>query len=99
MCSEGRGGRMINLYTRIDEVEFGRASTRLRNIFYQNKIFTIGELFSLSAKDLLKLNNFGKSSLGYVKQTFEDLGLQETFAPDEKKLSQSAQIKNNACGI
>jgi DNA-directed RNA polymerase alpha subunit len=71
---------MVNRNKRIDEVDFGKTSVKLRNIFYQNKIFTIGDLGGKSAEDLLKMYNFGKYSLVCVKQTLENMGIRDLFA-------------------
>lgn len=79
---------MVNPNTRIDEVDFGKASFRLRNVLYQNKVFTVGDLSRLSAKDLLKMYNFGRVSLCSVKHTLEGMGFKGRLAVAEKSYKQ-----------
>jgi DNA-directed RNA polymerase alpha subunit len=83
---------MINLATRIDEVEFGNATSRLRNILYKNKIYTVGGLMRLSADDILKLPCFGRGRLVSVKQTLESMGFH--LAAAGKMRNQTSRMRN-----
>lgn len=57
---------------RIEELDF---SVRTYNCLKKANILTIGELVQISEQDLMGIRNFGKKSLGEVKDKLAQLGL------------------------
>jgi len=67
--------------TKIGELDL---SNRARNCLETENITTVGELIQRSEEDLLKMRNFGKTSLMEVRKKLTAIGLSITSATDKK---------------
>ncbi len=61
------------LSTQIDDI-FPNLSTRLSNCLKDSSISTIGDLVKKAEKSLLRIPNFGRSSLREIKAALEKVG-------------------------
>lgn len=50
-------------------------SARVENGLVANRVFTLGDLIRLSENDLLRIHNFGRTSLTEVKRKLQEFGL------------------------
>ena len=69
---EGQGFKARAPDARIEELDF---SVRTYNCLKKADVLTIGELVQLTEADLMNVRNFGKKSLGEVKEKLLQLGL------------------------
>ena len=54
---------------------FEQPTTRLENLLHWNELKTLGDLIRLGEKGLIRIKNFGKTSLREVKGKLADIGL------------------------
>ncbi len=71
-------------------------SVRASNCLNAENIRTIGELVARSEQDMLKVRNFGKTSLDEVKAKLTELGLSFGMAVDLEELAAGAQQARTA---
>jgi len=71
-----------SLETKVNDIDWSEfeennlgVRVRILNCLKAEDIETLGELLSYKKKDLLRLRNFGKSSLQLIERTLNELGI------------------------
>lgn len=59
----------------VDQVDWGENAARIRNVFFNNRIQTLGQLAELHQFELLRMPNVGRKSVERIRAALEAHGM------------------------